>query len=160
MAELGPNEPGEIVTHGPQVFLGYWNRPEETEAAFIEIEGKRFLRTSDIGYYDEDGYFFFTDRPKRMVNVSGLKVWPAEVEAILHGHPDIAEACIVADPDPRTGEAVRAVIAPRAGKKKLPISAVTEWCRQNMAAYKVPKKFEFRDSLPRSGSGKVLWKDL
>lgn len=160
LAELGPNQPGEIVTHGPQVFLGYWNRPEETEAAFIKIDDKRFLRTGDIGYYDEDGYFFFTDRLKRMVNVSGLKVWPAEVEAILHGHPDIAEACIVGDPDPRTGETVRAVIVPRAGQGDLPIPALTEWCRQNMAAYKVPKTFEFRDSLPRSGSGKVLWKDL
>ena len=158
--ELGPNQPGEIVTHGPQVFLGYWKRPEETEAAFIGIDGKRFLRTGDIGYYDEDGYFFFTDRLKRMVNVSGLKVWPAEVEAILHGHPDIAEACIVGDPDPRTGETVRAVIVPKAGQKELPVQSLTEWCRQNMAAYKVPKKFEFRDSLPRSGSGKVLWKDL
>ena len=159
-AELGPNETGEIVSHGPQVFLGYWNRPEESEAAFTRIDGKRFLRTGDIGYYDEDGYFFFTDRLKRMVNVSGLKVWPAEVEAILHGHPDIAEACIVGDPDSRTGETVRAVIVPRAGQGDLSFPVLTEWCRQNMAPYKVPKKFEFRDSLPRSGSGKVLWKDL
>jgi fatty-acyl-CoA synthase len=160
LVELGPNQPGEIVTHGPQVFLGYWNRPEETEAAFIEIGGKRFLRTGDIGFYDEDGYFFFTDRLKRMVNVSGLKVWPAEVEAILHGHPDIAEACIVSDPDPRTGERVRAVIVPKAGLKDLAIPELTEWCRQNMAAYKVPKTFEFRETLPRFGPGKVRWKDL
>ena len=156
--ELGPNEPGEIVTHGPQVFEGYWQRPEETEAAFLTLDGKRFLRTGDIGYMDDEGYFFFVDRLKRMVNVSGFKVWPAEVEAILHGHPDVKEACIVGDPDPRTGEAVRAVIVPR----KDPVSArcLTDWCRQNMAAYKVPKRFEFRDRLPRSGAGKVLWKDL
>lgn len=160
LVELGPNQPGEIVTHGPQVFLGYWNRPEETEAAFIKIDDKHFLRTGDIGFYDEDGYFFFTDRLKRMVNVSGLKVWPAEVEAILHGHPDIAEACIVSDPDPRTGERVRAVIVPKAGLKDLAIPELTEWCRQNMAAYKVPKTFEFRETLPRFGPGKVRWKDL
>ncbi len=160
LAELGPNQPGEIVIHGPQVFQCYWGRPEETEAAFIEIAGKRFLRSGDIGYYDDQGYFYFTDRLKRMVNVSGLKVWPAEVEAILHGHPEIAEACIVADPDPRTGEAVRAVIVPARGRDALPLDALTEWCRSNMAAYKVPKRFEFREALPRSGTGKVLWRLL
>lgn len=158
--ELGLGETGEIVTHAPQVFLGYWNQPAETQAAFLEIDGKRFFRTGDIGYFDEDGYFFFVDRLKRMVNVSGLKVWPAEVEAILHGHPDISEACIVSDPDPRTGEAVRAVIVPIDGKSDLPLAALTDWCRQNMAAYKVPKRFDFRTSLPRSAIGKVLWRDL
>lgn len=157
--ELGPNAPGEIVTHAPQVFQGYWNRPEETEAAFLTLDGKRFFRTGDVGYVDEAGYFFFVDRLKRMINVAGLKVWPAEVEAILHGHPGIKEACIVGDPDPRSGETVRAVIVPRPGGD-LSAAALTDWCRANMAAYKVPRRFEFRDSLPRSGAGKVLWKDL
>jgi len=157
--ELGPNAPGEIVTHAPQVFQGYWNRPEETEAAFLTLDGKRFFRTGDVGYVDEAGYFFFVERLKRMINVAGLKVWPAEVEAILHGHPGIKEACIVGDPDPRSGETVRAVIVPRPGGD-LSAAALTDWCRANMAAYKVPRRFEFRDSLPRSGAGKVLWKDL
>jgi len=157
--ELGPNAPGEIVTHAPQVFQGYWNRPEETEAAFLTLDGKRFFRTGDVGYVDEAGYFYFVDRLKRMINVAGLKVWPAEVEAILHGHPGIKEACIVGDPDPRSGETVRAVIVPRPGGD-LSAAALTDWCRANMAAYKVPRRFEFRDSLPRSGAGKVLWKDL
>ena len=124
----------------------------------MTLDGKRFLRTGDIGYVDDEGYFFFVDRLKRMVNVSGLKVWPAEVEAILHSHPDVKEACIIGDPDPRTGEAVRAVIVPR--MDTLSAHCLMDWCRQNMAAYKVPKRFEFRDSLPRSGAGKVLWKDL
>ncbi len=158
LEELGSNEPGEIVTHGPQVFHGYWHRPEETEAAFLTLDGKRFLRTGDIGYVDDEGYFFFVDRLKRMVNVSGLKVWPAEIEAILHDHPDVKEACIIGDPDPRTGEAVRAVIVPR--KDSLNAHGLKDWCRQNMAAYKVPKRFEFRNDLPRSVAGKVLWKDL
>jgi len=157
--ELGPNQPGEIVTHAPQVFQGYWNRPEETEAAFLTLDGKRFFRTGDVGHVDEAGYFFFVDRLKRMINVAGLKVWPAEVEAILHGHPGIREACVVGDPDPRSGETVRAVIVPRPGTD-LSAAALTDWCRANMAAYKVPRRFEFRDGLPRSGAGKVLWKDL
>ena len=158
LEELGSCAPGEIVTHAPQVFQGYWQRPEETEAAFLTLDGKRFLRTGDIGYMDDEGYFFFVDRLKRMVSVSGLKVWPAEVEAVLHAHPDVREACVVGDPDPRTGEAVRAVIVPR--KRAPDAQCLTDWCRQKMAAYKVPKRFEFRDRLPRSGTGKVLWKDL
>ena len=158
LEELRSNEPGEIVTHGPQVFQGYWQRPEETEAAFLTLDGKRFLRTGDIGYMDDEGYFFFVDRLKRMVNVSGFKVWPAEIEAILHSHPDIKEACIVGDPDPRTGEAVRAVVVRH--KDLLDAHRLTDWCRQNMAAYKVPSRIEFRDHLPHSGAGKVLWKEL
>ncbi|MDE0524006.1 MAG: long-chain-fatty-acid--CoA ligase [Boseongicola sp.] len=158
LEELGSSEPGEIVTHGPQVFQGYWQRPEETEAAFLTLDGKRFLRTGDIGYMDDEGYFFFVDRLKRMVNVSGFKVWPAEIEAILHSHPDVKEACIVGDPDPRTGEAVRAVVVPR--KDSVDAHRLIGWCHQNMAAYKVPSRIEFRDHLPRSGAGKVLWRDL
>lgn len=158
--ELGPGQPGEIVTHGPQVFVGYWNAPEATAEAFVEIDGKRFLRTGDIGYRDAEGYFFFTDRLKRMINVSGLKVWPAEVESILHGHPDISEACIVGDPDPRTGEAVRAVLVARDAAHPPSHEALTHWCRENMATYKVPRRIEFRSALPRSSAGKVLWKDL
>ncbi len=160
LAELGPNQPGEIVTHAPQVFREYWKRPEATQDAFLTIEGKRFFRTGDIGYYDDEGYFFFVDRLKRMINVSGLKVWPAELEAILHSHEEISEACVVGDPDPRSGEAVRAVIVPRPGCETLSPEALTDWCRANVAAYKVPKVFEFRDSLPRSVVGKVLWREL
>ncbi len=157
---LGPGEAGEIVTHGPQVFLGYWNRAEETTAAFVEIEGKRFFRTGDIGMMDEEGYFHFVDRLKRMVSVSGLKVWPAEVEAVLHSHGGIEEACVVGDPDPRTGEAVRAVVVPRSGAEPFDGEGLKAWCRSRMAAYKVPRCVEIRADLPRSGAGKVLWKQL
>lgn len=158
--ELGPNETGEIITHAPQLFQGYWQRPEDTKAAFVELEGKQFFRTGDIGYYDDQGYFYFVDRLKRMINVSGLKVWPAEVEAILHSHPEISEACIVADNDQRSGESVRAVIVPLNGKSDMNASSLEKWCRKHMAAYKVPRRFEFRESLPRSAAGKVLWKSL
>lgn len=157
LEELAPGFAGEIVVQAPQVFAGYWQRPEETAAAFLEIAGKRFFRTGDIGQMDEDGFFTFVDRLKRMINVGGLKVWPAEVEAILHGHPEIAEACVVADPDPRTGEAVRAVLVPRPGPTP---AGLTAWCRARMARYKVPQRFEFREALPRSGAGKVLWREL
>ena len=80
LEELPVGQTGEIVIHGPQVMKGYWNRPEDTAKAFVTLDGQEFFRTGDLGYMDEEGYFFFSDRLKRMVNVSGMKVWPAEVE--------------------------------------------------------------------------------
>ena len=160
LEQLGPNQIGEIVTNAPQVFAGYWQNEDATADAFISIDAKDFFRTGDIGYYDEDGYFYFVDRLKRMINVSGLKVWPAEVEAILHSHPAILEACVVGDPDPRTGERVRAVVVLNEKAKKLSKDSFIEWCGKNMAHYKVPKSLEIRTNLPRGSAGKVLWKDL
>jgi len=114
LAELGVGEVGEIVSSGPQIFRGYWKIPEATAACFIEIDGKRFFRTGDLGYYDEEGYFFIVDRLKRMINASGYKVWPAEVEAILYGNPHVQEACIISTSDSLRGETVKAVIVLKA----------------------------------------------
>ncbi|MGC4049722.1 MAG: AMP-binding protein [Paludibaculum sp.] len=99
LIELGDNVTGEIVVHGPQVLQGYWNRPQAKSQFFIEISGKRFLRTGDLGYRDADGYFFAVDRLKRMINVSGFKVWPAEVEAAMYQNRAIRECCIISAPD-------------------------------------------------------------
>ncbi|WP_087720730.1 long-chain fatty acid--CoA ligase [Salinicola salarius] len=159
--ELGPEQVGEIVSHGPQVFQGYWNRPEETERAFIELDGKRFFRTGDLGYYDEEGYFFMVDRVKRMINASGFKVWPSEVESLMYRHPAIQECCIISTPDPRRGETVKACIMlheEQAGK--VSEQDIIDWCREEMAAYKVPVYVEFRESLPRSSTGKLMWRVL
>lgn len=159
--ELGPDAVGEIVTHGPQVFLGYWNNPKASAEAFLEIDGKRFFRTGDLGYYDDKGYFFMVDRVKRMINASGFKVWPAEVEALMHRHPDIIEVCVIASPDPRRGETVKACIVARQGTgDPLSENAVIDWCKTQMAAYKCPTRVEFVDSLPKSGAGKVLWRAM
>jgi len=101
------------------------------------------------------------DRVKRMINASGFKVWPAEVEAMMHHHPDIAEACIIGTPDGRRGETVKAVVVARAGAMgQLTQADVIAWCRGQMAAYKCPTVVEFVESLPKSGSGKVLWREL
>lgn len=159
LAELGPAEVGEIVVSGPQVFLGYWNRPDETAAVFFERDGKRFFRTGDLGYYDEEGYFFLVDRLKRMINAAGFKVWPAEVEAMMYAHPDIQEVCIIATPDPRRGETVKAVVVARSGATPA-VDAIQSWCRERMAAYKVPVVIEFAESLPKSPTGKVQWRVL
>ena len=157
--ELGPNEVGEIVVHGPQVFKGYWRQEQATREAFVEHDGKRFFRTGDLGYYDEDGYFFITDRLKRMINASGFKVWPAEVEAMLYAHPAIQEACVIGSPDGYRGETVKALVVPRAGSEVKP-EEIIEWARGRMAAFKVPRQVELVASLPRTATGKILWREL
>ena len=159
LRELGPGEVGEIVVSAPQVFLGYWNAPEADAAAFLEIDGKRFFRTGDLGTYDEEGYWFLRDRLKRMINASGFKVWPAEVEALLYDHPEVVEACVVSAPDARRGETVKALVVRRRGSE-LDAETLSGWCRERMAAYKVPRIVAFVDSLPRSGAGKVLWRQI
>ena len=157
--ELGPNEVGEIVVHGPQVFQGYWKQPEATAQAFVMHDGKRFFRTGDLGYYDEDGYFFVTDRLKRMINASGYKVWPAEVEAMLYAHPDIREACVIGVPDGYRGETVKALIVLKP-EAKATAADITEWARGHMAAFKVPRVVKFVDELPKTATGKILWRKL
>jgi fatty-acyl-CoA synthase len=161
LRELGPDEVGEIVSSGPQVFKGYWKNPEATAACFIELEGKRFFRTGDLGRYDADGYFYIVDRLKRMINASGYKVWPAEVEAILYGHPDIQEACIVATQDAHRGETVKAMVVLReASRGQVSADDIIGWCRGHMAAYKIPRVVEFVSTLPKSATGKVQWRAL
>ena len=161
LVELPPGQQGEIVISGPEVFQGYWRRPEATRDAFFELEGKRFFRSGDLGHVDQDGYFYLTDRLKRMINASGFKVWPAEVESLMYRHPAVAEACVIATRDAYRGQSVKAVVVLRPGSEH----AVTEadlvaWCRENMAVYKCPRVIEFAHALPKSGSGKVMWRML
>jgi fatty-acyl-CoA synthase len=160
LKEMPVGEQGEIIIHGPEVFQGYWKRPDATAAAFVEFEGKRFFRSGDLGRVDEDGYFFLTDRLKRMINASGFKVWPAEVEALMFRHPAIQEACIISTKDAYRGESVKAVVVLRATHKTTTAEDIIAWCRDNMAVYKVPRVVQFVDALPKSGSGKVMWRTL
>ena len=161
LKEVPQGESGEIVIHGPEVFDGYWKRADATEAAFFELEGKRFFRSGDLGRVDEDGYFFITDRLKRMINASGFKVWPAEVEALMFKHPAIQEACIISTQDSYRGETVKAVVVLRASHKgQVSEADIIAWCRDNMAIYKAPTQVQFVDTLPKSGSGKVMWRML
>jgi fatty-acyl-CoA synthase len=159
-AELAQGEVGEIVVAGPQVFLGYWRKPELTEAAFLKIDGKRYLRTGDLGYVDEEGYFFLVDRLKRMINAAGLKIWPAEIEALLHAHPAVGQACVVAVPDPRRGETAKAIIVRKAGAEAVGADDIKAWLADRVAAYKVPTQYAFADALPLLASGKVDWRSV
>ena len=161
LQELPPGEPGEIVTSGPMVFQGYWQQPQATADAFFELEGKRFFRTGDLGVMDEEGYFFITDRLKRMINASGFKVWPTEVELLLFKCPLVLEACVIGARDAYRGETVKALVVLR---PEAPASTTEEdiiaWAREHMASYKVPRLVEFVQALPKSGSGKVMWRLL
>jgi fatty-acyl-CoA synthase len=161
LKEMPVGEVGEIITHGPMVFKGYWQHPQATQAAFVEFEGKSFFRTGDLGRMDDEGYFFLTDRLKRMINASGFKVWPAEVEMLLYRHPAVQEACIIAARDTYRGETVKAVVVLRSeAKGKTSEQDIIDWAHEHMAAYKAPRLVEFVDSLPKSGAGKVMWRAL
>jgi len=161
LQELPPGEQGEIAIHGPEVFAGYWKRADATAAAFFELEGKRFFRSGDLGRMDEEGYFFITDRLKRMINASGFKVWPAEVEALMFKHPAIQEACVIATRDDYRGESVKAVVVLRASHRgQVSEQEIVDWCHDNMSAYKAPRVVQFAEALPKSGSGKVMWRLL
>lgn len=157
LQELNCNEVGEIIVNGPQVFKGYWKDQDKTKQSFIELDGKMFFRTGDLGFIDEDGFFFFTDRLKRMINAGGLKVWPNEIESILYKNPAVAECCVIAVKDLYRGETVKALIVAR---NQINETELINWCRNNMAAYKVPRIIEFVDSLPKSATGKIMWKQL
>ena len=159
LQELPRGEVGEIVAHAPQIMAGYWNQPQATAEAFIEIDGRRFLRTGDLACVDEDGYFFLKDRLKRMITVSGYKVWPAEVENTLYGHPAVHEACVIATRDARQGEAVKALVVLKPGAS-LAAAELIGWCRETMAVYKAPRFVEFVAELPKSNTGKILWRQL
>ena len=159
LAELPANEIGEIIIHGPQVFQGYWNDAQKTAEAFIELDGKRFFRTGDLGYIDDEGFFFFTDRLKRMINASGYKVWPAEVESMMYQHPAIQACCIIAARDAYRGETVKAIIVKKPGST-VSDDDIMHWARDKMAAYKIPRVIEFVDALPTSATGKIMWRAL
>ncbi|WP_326538300.1 long-chain-fatty-acid--CoA ligase [Pseudorhodoferax sp.] len=152
---------GEIVVRGPQIFQGYWGRPAETAEAFIEIAGQRYFRSGDIGLVDDEGYLHITDRLKRMINASGFKVWPAEVENLLYGHPAVQEACVIGARDGYRGETVKAVVVLRESHRgRIGEHDLVAWSRERLAAYKYPRIVQFVDSLPKSPVGKVLWREL
>lgn len=154
---LGPGEQGEIVVRGPQLLTGYWKNQKAFAESWCEVDGRRFFRTGDLGHTDPDGFFYISDRLKRMINAAGMKVWPAEVEAAMYKHPAIKECCIIASPDERRGETVKLVAVL---KHEASAEEIVSWARTQMAAYKVPRKVEFIDALPRTASGKLMWRAL
>ncbi|MDI9580520.1 MAG: AMP-binding protein, partial [Thermobispora sp.] len=153
--ELPPGEVGEIVTSGPQVIPGYWNKPEATAESLPGGE----LRTGDVGFMDEDGWFYLVDRKKDMINAAGYKVWPREVEDVLYEHPAVREAAVVGVPDEYRGETVKAFVSLKPGAQATEEELI-EFCRARMAAYKYPRMIEFLDELPKTPTGKILRREL
>jgi long-chain acyl-CoA synthetase len=160
---LAPNEVGEIAITGPQLMLGYWNRPDESAIALRDhVEDgvtRRWLHTGDLGYMDDDGYVFIVDRKKDLVKTSGYQVWPREVEEVLASHPAIAEVGVAGVTDAIKGEAVKAWVVLRPGKAA-DEAELRAFCREKLAPYKVPSKIEFRSELPKTLVGKVLRRSL
>lgn len=151
---VAAGERGELCVRGPQVMLGYWNRPEETARTIIN----GWLHTGDVAVMDPDGYFRIVDRLKELIIVSGFNVYPNEVEEVLYHHPKISKAAVIGIPDERTGEAVKAFVVLKEGESASP-EEIMAWARDpanGLTGYRVPKQIEFRDSLPETMIGKVL----
>ncbi len=151
-AVMGQGEEGELRVKGPQIMKGYWGRPDETAKT---ISADNWLHTGDIAKMDEDGYFYIVDRKKDLIIAGGFNIVPREVEEVLFMHPKIVEAAVVGVPHPKRGETVKAFIVSQPGEP-LTQEEVDAWCRENLAPYKVPKLYEFRDELPKTQVGKVL----
>ncbi|MFI6052178.1 class I adenylate-forming enzyme family protein [Streptomyces violascens] len=153
--EVPFGEQGEIVVRGPQVVPGYWRRPDATAEAFPDGE----LRTGDIGFMDRDGWLYVVDRMKDMINASGFKVWPREVEDVLYTHPAVREAAVVGIPDAYRGESVKAYVSLRPGAEADP-AELAAYCKERLAAYKYPREVEILAELPKTTSGKILRREL
>jgi long-chain acyl-CoA synthetase len=152
---LPAGEIGEIVVSGPQVDVGYWQRPDETSHAF-RSDG---VHTGDVGVMDADGWVYVVDRKKDLVVVSGYKVWPRDVEDVLYRHPAVKEAAVVGRPDSYRGETLHAYISLRGGQHATPAELRT-LCREHLSAYKVPTEYHFVDELPKTTTGKIMRRNL
>jgi long-chain acyl-CoA synthetase len=153
--DVAPGEVGEIVTSGPQVVSGYWNKPEETEHALPGGE----LHTGDVGLMDPDGWFYIVDRKKDMINAAGYKIWPREVEDVLYGHDAVREAAVIGVPDEYRGETVKAFVSLKPSAQATEDELIA-FCKERMAAYKYPRQVEFLDEIPKTPTGKILRREL
>ncbi len=155
--DLPPGSVGELITRGPQIVAGYWEKPEETEHAIRD----GYFYTGDVAKMDEDGWFYLVDRKKDMIIASGFKVWPREVEDVLYQHPAVREAGVVGAPDPYRGETVIAYVSLKSGfEGKVRPEELIDFCKQRMANYKYPRQIEILDELPKTTSGKFLRREL
>jgi len=163
VTEVAEDKTGEIWVAGPQVMKGYLNADEETADEITEMDGKRWLHTGDIGYWDELGRITICDRKKQLIKHRGYSVFPKDVETMLGGHEAVDEVCVAGLPDPegKVGEIIKAWVVLKEDKKgKVTTDDILEWAKANMTHYKVPRFVEFRDSLPKTMVGKVLRREL
>jgi long-chain acyl-CoA synthetase len=152
---MPPGQVGEVTMRAPQLMAGFWNRPADT----AQMIRNGWLYTGDLGYMDEDGYLFIVDRKKDVIKPSGFQVWPREVEEVLATHPAVAEVAVAGTPDEYQGETVTAWVVLRAGQQ-VTVDELRAHCKEKLVGYKVPRRIEFRDSLPKTMVGKVLRREL
>jgi long-chain acyl-CoA synthetase len=158
---LLPEEVGELILSGPNIMSGYWKRPEETAESMIEIDGEKWLRTGDLVRMDEEGYFHFFDRKRDLIKYKGYSVFARHVEEVLFNHPQIKAAGVVGVPDPKVGHLIKAyVVLQSEARGKISEEDIIEFCKENLAHYKVPKIIEFRGELPKTDVGKVSRREL
>lgn len=155
-AEVETGDPGEVLVRGPNVFQGYWQQPEETDRVFVD----GWFRTGDVAVTDDDGDLYLVDRRRDLILVSGFNVYPREVEDVLRRHPKVGDCAVVGDPDPRSGESVRAIVVVDPPGESASSEELVEFCRRSLAPYKVPATIEVVSEIPRNAAGKVLRREL
>lgn len=160
LQEVEPGKPGELLVHSDPMVKGYWNKPEETQEAFLELEGRSWYRTGDIVSMDQEGYLYFVDRTVDTIKHKGYRVSASEIEAVLQEHPAVVASCVVGVPDPKVGERIKALVVLKSDVKGLSGYELIRWCRERLAPYKVPQYIEFRDMLPKSKVGKLLRREV
>jgi long-chain acyl-CoA synthetase len=157
---VGMNEPGELLVHSERMVRQYWNKPEETAHAFIELDGALWYRTADVVSMDEQGHLYFIDRTVDTIKHKGYRISSSEVEAVLQENPAVIGACVVGVPDVKVGERIKAYVVLKEDIKGITGYDLIKWCRERLAAYKVPQYIEFRDMLPKSKVGKLLRREI
>jgi len=158
---IPPGEEGELVVSGPQVLPGYWKKPEANKKSFFEAGGRRWFRTGDVTWMDEEGYFHFVERTKDVIKYKGLQVFPHEIEDLLYNHPKIKEAAVIGVPDKEVGERVKAIVVlEREYRGKITEKEIINYLKDKLAHYKIPKIVEFRGEIPKTDVLKVDHKRL
>ncbi|NNG07504.1 MAG: long-chain fatty acid--CoA ligase, partial [Desulfobacteraceae bacterium] len=155
-----PNSPGELLTSSEYMVRAYWNKPEETAAGFVELDGKLYYRMKDIVQMTNDGQLSYTDRGADIIKYKGYRVSCSEIEAVLQDHEAVMGACVIGVPDPKVGERIKAMVVIREGVRGVGATDLIRWCRDRLAPYKVPYYIEFRDMLPKSKVGKLLRREV
>jgi long-chain acyl-CoA synthetase len=151
---------GELVVSAPQITPGYWRKPDVNNLSFFEADGRRWFRTGDIVWLDEEGYIHFVDRAKDIIKYKGYLVAAAEIETVLYDHPSVKEAAVIGVPDPVVGERIKAYVVLHEDARGVTAHDLIKWCRDRLAPYKVPHMIEIRDMLPKSTVGKILRREL
>jgi len=157
---VSPGESGELLVTSPYTLKEYWNKPEETEYSYVELNGKIYYRMTDFVSVDTDGELVYIERSADIIKHKAYRVSASEVEAILQDHPTVIGACVVGVPDPKVGERVKAIVVLKEDARGVGGAELVKWCRDRLASYKVPGYIEFRDMLPKSKVGKLLRREI